>query len=43
MESKFSENVKALRRKQGITQEQLSEAMGVTVETPPENGSAVCV
>ncbi len=31
MESKFSENVKTLRRKQSITQEQLAEAMGVTV------------
>lgn len=31
MESKFSENVKALRKMQSITQEQLAEAMGVTV------------
>ncbi len=31
MEPKFSENVKTLRKKQGITQEQLAEAMGVTV------------
>lgn len=31
MKSKFSENVKALRKKQSITQEQLAEAMGVTV------------
>ncbi len=31
MESKFSGNVKALRKQQSITQEQLAEAMGVTV------------
>ena len=31
MESKFSENVRLLRKKQSITQEQLAEAMGVTV------------
>ncbi len=31
MESKFSENVKTLRKKQSVTQEQLAEAMGVTV------------
>lgn len=31
MESKFSKNVKALRKQQSITQEQLAEAMGVTV------------
>lgn len=31
MESKFSENIKALRKEQGITQEQLAEAMQVTV------------
>lgn len=31
MKSEFSENVRALRKQQGITQEQLAEAMGVTV------------
>lgn len=31
MESKFSENVRLLRKKQSITQEQLAEAMGVSV------------
>lgn len=31
MESKFSENIKALRKQQRITQEQLAEAMSVTV------------
>ncbi len=31
MKSKFSENLKLLRKKQRITQEQLAEAMGVTV------------
>lgn len=31
MKSKFSEHVKALRKQQHITQEQLAEAMGVTV------------
>lgn len=31
MESRFFENIRALRKQQGITQEQLAEAMGVTV------------